>query len=119
MVHVHHVVVMRVGDHQVGDVGRLESALLETRDQQRADAEAAGVDQRDPATPADQRDGAPAEAAVAHGLARIALDHDVDVVAVDMHAMILDEVAAHSARCPPPCGEGLGVGVAASRSAGA
>ena len=57
----------------------------ETLDQDLAHPEAAGIDERDPAMPTHEHDRAPAEPAVADGLARIALDKDLDLIAVDLH----------------------------------
>ena len=71
---------------QIGHRGRLEPMMGEALDQDLAHPEAAGIDERDPAMPAHQHDRAPAEPAVADGLARIALDEDLDLIAVDLHA---------------------------------
>ena len=81
------VIVMRMGHQEVGHVRGLEPVVGEAMDQQLADPETAGIDQRDPALAADQDDRAPAEPAVAHRLARITLDQDVDLVAVDLHGL--------------------------------
>ena len=54
--------------------------------QEFAHPEPAGIDQRDPAVAAQQHDRAPAEPAMAHRLARIALHQDVDLVTVALHA---------------------------------
>src|ERR1019366_9001382 len=81
------VIVMRVGHQEVGHVRRLEAVAMEPLHHELADPETAGIDQGDPAGAGDQRDRAPAEPAVAHGLARIALHQDVDLVAVDLHGL--------------------------------
>ncbi len=79
------MVVVRVGDQEIGHVGGFQAAILEPLHHERAHAEAAGVDHRDMAAAADQHHGAPAKPAVADGLAGVALDQNVDVVAVDVH----------------------------------
>ena len=72
---------MRMRQQHVGDVGRGEPVLSQHLDHVPAHVDAASVHQRDPAVPAQERDRAPAEPAVTHGLAGIAGDEKVDVVA--------------------------------------
>lgn len=82
---VHRMVVVRMGEQYIRDIGRAHAALRKPLDQQLAHAEIAGVDHGRAAVPAQQRDGAPAKPAMAHGLAGKALDQDVDAVAADVH----------------------------------
>ena len=63
------MIVVRVGKQDVGHVPRLEAALAEALDEQRALAERADVDERHPLAAANQSDGAEAERAMAYGLA--------------------------------------------------
>ena len=51
------MVVVRVGDEQIGHVGGRQSAILKTLHHEGAHAEAAGVDHRDMAAAADQHHG--------------------------------------------------------------
>src|SRR5262249_37330640 len=79
-------------EHDVGDVSGLEAAPGELLDDPLPHVEAADVDQHDTPLAADERDRAPAEAAVAHHPPGEALDEDVDLVAADFH-----RIHAHSA----------------------
>src|SRR5882672_4342681 len=89
---VERVVVMRMGEDDVGDVLRLEAAFFQLREDRLPHAEAADVDQRDAPLAANERDGAPAQSPVAHHPPWKSLDEDLDLVAVDFH-----RVLAHSA----------------------
>ena len=84
---IHGMIVMRVGEQQIGDVSRLQSALSEALDQHGAHAEPAGIDQRDAAMRAQQNHRAPAQAAMADRFAGKALHDDVDVVVVYFHVV--------------------------------
>src|SRR5262249_47523307 len=77
---VDRMVVMRMGEQDVGHVLGLQATLLQPLDQEPPHAERAGVDQRHPAVAAQQDDAAPAQATMAYRLPREALDDDIDVV---------------------------------------
>ncbi len=82
---VHRMIVVRMREEHIRDIGRAHAALRKPVDQQLAHAEIPGVDHRGAAVAAQQRNGAPAEAAMAHRFAGKALDQDVDGVAADVH----------------------------------
>ncbi len=77
---VDRVVMVRVGQDDVGDSLGRQSVARERRDQQCAVAERADVDQRDVLTAPQQRDGAPAQPAVTHRFAGVTLHQYVQAV---------------------------------------
>ena len=82
---VHGVVMVGMGQQHIGHVLRLEAARSEPWLEQRPQPERSDINQRNPTVTAQQDDAAPSKPAVANGLARIALDDDVDIVTADLH----------------------------------
>ncbi len=74
---------MRVREQHVGDVAGRQTVRCQPVDDQIALAEGADVDQGNAAVTAQQRDGAPAEPAMAYRFAGVALDHDLDLIAAE------------------------------------
>ena len=83
---------MGMGQEQVGNIPGSKSALLQTFLQGPAHAEGPAIDHRQPARRADQRDRRPAEPAMAYGLARVTLNHDIDANTGKIHSTLPDRV---------------------------
>src|SRR3954470_23242729 len=94
------MIVMGVGEDHVGHVTRRNAGRLELGLQWPANAEGADVDQNGVPVGTQQRDGAPAEPAMAHRLARKSLHEDVDPIHLLARFFYSARIFAASATLP-------------------
>jgi hypothetical protein len=94
---VHGVIVMGMGEQQIGHVGGLEVAPAAAAAARGAQPERSRIDERDWRVAFQQHDAAPTEAAVAHGLAGAALQNDINLVAADLHGIYVSLRTARGA----------------------
>src|SRR5690242_12691255 len=105
------MVVMGVGQEEIRHVRWRQASFAQAFDQRAPVANRAGVDQCHLRMAADEHNRAPAEAAMAYRLARIALDDDFDLITIDLHIVVLQASngmgdtasGATPARCASAC----------------